>query len=215
MFDRSFPPLHAIVDVTAAGRAGWEPAALAAAFLAGGATVLQVRAKDMASAPLLDLCRRIVQLARPHAGVVIVNDRVDVAKLAGAAGVHLGQDDLSPAEARAILGPDAIVGLSTHTLEQVERAIREPISYVAVGPVFGTTTKDIGYSAVGLALVASAARAAGACPIVSIGGITLDNAPSVLAAGATSLAVIGDLLATADPQARVAHYVRQLARHRV
>jgi thiamine-phosphate pyrophosphorylase len=215
VFDRSFPPLHAIVDVTAADRAGWEPAALAAAFLAGGATVLQVRAKDMASAPLLNLCRRIVELARPYAGVVIVNDRVDVAKLSGAAGVHLGQDDLSPVEARAILGPDAIIGFSTHTLEQVQRAIREPISYLAVGPVFGTTTKDTGYAAVGLDLVASAARAAGACPIVSIGGITLDNASSVLAAGATSVAVIGDLLVTADPQARVGHYVRQLARHRV
>lgn len=215
MFDRSFPPLHAIVDVTAAGRAGWDPAALASAFLAGGATVLQVRAKDMASAPLLDLCRRIVELARPHAAVVIVNDRVDVAKLAGAAGVHVGQDDLSPAEARAILGLNAIVGFSTHTLEQVERAVLEPISYVAVGPVFGTATKDIGYPAVGLDLVALAARAAGACPVVSIGGITLDNAASVLAAGATSVAVIGDLLATADPQARVGHYVRQLARHRV
>jgi thiamine-phosphate pyrophosphorylase len=215
VFDRSFPPLHAIVDVTVAGRAGWEPAALAAAFLAGGATFLQVRSKDMASAPMLALCRRIVELARPYSGVVIVNDRVDVAKLSGAAGVHVGQDDLPPADARAILGPDAIVGFSTHTLEQVERAVQEPISYLAIGPVFGTTTKDTGYPAVGLELVALAARVAGACPIVSIGGITLDTAPSVLAAGATSVAVIGDLLATADPQARVGHYVRQLARHRV
>lgn len=215
MSDRSFPPLHAIVDVTVAARAGWEPAALAAAYLAGGATFLQVRAKDMASAPFLTLCQRIVELARPHAAAVIVNDRVDVARLAGAAGVHVGQDDLSPAEARAILGPDAIVGFSTHTLPQVERAIREPISYLAVGPVFGTTTKDTGYAAVGLELVALAARAAGACPIVSIGGITLDTATSVLAAGATSVAVIGDLLATADPQARAGQYVRQLARHRV
>ena len=189
MFERSFPPLHAIVDVAAAGQAGWEPAALAAAYLDGGATFLQVRGKDMGSAPLLSLCQRIVALARPRAAAVIVNDRVDVAKLAGAAGVHVGQDDLSPADARAILGPDAIVGFSTHTLAQVEQAVREPISYLAVGPVFGTTTKNTGYAAVGLELIAAAARAAGACPIVSIGGITLDNAPSVLAAGATSVAV--------------------------
>lgn len=215
MPDRAFPPLHAILDVTVAGRAGWHPAALAQAYLAGGATLLQVRAKDMASAPLLALCQRIVALARPHGAVVIVNDRVDVAKLAGAAGVHVGQDDLAPADARAILGPDAIVGFSTHTLAQVEQGVREPVSYLAVGPVFGTTTKDTGYAEVGLDLVAAAARAAGACPIVSIGGITLDNAPSVLAAGATAVAVIGDLLATADPQARVAQYVRQLGRHRV
>jgi thiamine-phosphate pyrophosphorylase len=215
VFARSFPPLHAIVDVTVAGLAGWDPAALAAAYLAGGATFLQVRAKDMASASLFALCQRIVALARPYAAAVIVNDRVDVAKLVGAAGVHVGQDDLPPADARAILGPDAIVGYSTHTLAQVEQAVREPISYLAVGPVFGTTTKDTGYAAVGLELVRGAAQVAGACPIVSIGGITLDNAPSVLVAGATSVAVIGDLLSTGDPQARVGHYVRQLGRHRV
>ena len=81
-----------------------------------------------------------------------------MARLAGAAGVHVGQDDLSPADARAVVGPHAIVGYSTHTLEQFERALREPVSYLAIGPVFGTSTKNTGYEAVGLALVEAAAR---------------------------------------------------------
>ncbi len=162
---RSLTPLYAIVDVAVAARTGREPAALAAAFLAGGATTLQVRAKDLASGSFLDLCRAIVGLARPYGASVIVNDRADIALLAGADGVHVGQEDLTPADARALLGPDAIVGLSTHTLAQIEQARREPISYLAVGPVFGTQTKSTGYDAVGVALVEQAvARPRAICP---------------------------------------------------
>lgn len=208
MVQRPLPPLHAIVDVAAAARSGWEPVALAAEFLAGGATLLQVRAKGMGSGALLTLCDRIVELAGPYGALVIVNDRADVARLSGAAGVHVGQEDLSPAEARAVLGPDAIVGFSTHSLDQVEAALRQSISYLAVGPVFGTTTKDTGYAAVGLSLVTSAVRLSRSCPVVAIGGVTLDNAASVWRAGAASVAVIGDLLVGGDPRARVASYNR-------
>jgi thiamine-phosphate pyrophosphorylase len=130
--------------------------------------------------------------------------------MARAAGVHVGQDDLAPAAARAIVGPDAIVGCSTHTLDQVRAALAAPVSYIAVGPVFGTRTKDTGYRAVGLDAVTAAAAAAGGVPIVAIGGITLETAPSVLAAGAASVAIIGDLLAGPDPAARVAAYRRVL-----
>lgn len=181
---------------------------MARAFLAGGARFIQVRAKQLASGPFLELCDAVIHEASAYAATVIVNDRVDLAKLSGAAGVHVGQDDLPPAEARAILGASAIVGYSTHTIEQAEAALRQPVSYVAVGPVFGTTSKDTGYESVGLELVARAARAAGTTPIVAIGGITLATAMSVIEAGATSVAVIGDLMI--DPEARVAEYVRRL-----
>jgi thiamine-phosphate pyrophosphorylase len=164
---------------------------------------------------LLDLCDTAVDVARGYEALVIVNDRVDVAALCGAGGVHLGQDDLRPAAARSLLGPDAVIGYSTHSAEQIGDAMTQPVSYVAVGPVFGTRTKNTGYHAVGPDLVSAAARAAGPRPVVAIGGITLDTAPAVLRAGATSVAVIGDLLATGDPAGRVRDYLRTLLQHRV
>ena len=202
--------LHAIVDADAAARAGWRPGDLARAYLEGGARVLQVRAKRLPSDDLLALCDAVARASAPFGASVIVNDRADLALLSGAAGVHVGQDDLTPGDARAIVGPAAVVGLSTHTLPQIEAALREPVSYIAVGPVFGTATKDTGYEAVGLDLVRAAARLAGRIPVVAIGGITLDRAPDVIGAGASAVAVIGDLLATGDPAARVADYLARL-----
>jgi thiamine-phosphate pyrophosphorylase len=140
-----------------------------------------------------------------------VNDRADLARMARAAGVHVGQEDLSPSDARAIVGPDAVVGYSTHSVEQVEMAVGEPVTYIAVGPVFGTRTKDTGYEAVGLELVSDAAVRAGQTPIVGIGGVSVENARSVLDAGASAVAVISDLLSTRDPRRRVAAYLRALA----
>ena len=198
-----------------AARAGWSPANLARAYLDGGARLLQIRSKNLASGALLTLCEDIVRAASSYHASVIVNDRADIAALAKAAGVHVGQEDLAPGDARRLVGPEAIVGFSTHTVEQIEAAIREPITYLAVGPVFGTRTKDTGYAAVGLDLVSTAARLAGSLPVVAIGGITLDTAASVIGAGATSVAVIGDLLATGDPRGRVAAYLQRLVQHRV
>jgi thiamine-phosphate pyrophosphorylase len=209
------PPLHAIVDVQAAERAGWAPVDLARAVLDGGARVLQLRAKTLPSSTLLALADDLVRLAGAYDADVIINDRADVARLSDAAGVHVGQDDLPPAAARQLLGPAGIVGYSTHSIAQVLAAVAEPVSYIAVGPVFGTRTKDTGYDPVGLDLVAGAARAAAGRPIVAIGGITLDTAQSVLDAGATAVAVISDLLAGGDPAARVDRYVRGLRQHRV
>jgi thiamine-phosphate pyrophosphorylase len=197
-----------------AGRAGWKPADLARACCEGGARLLQIRAKHLASGPLLELCDDVVRMARSFEALVIVNDRADLAQIAGAAGVHVGQDDLPPADARRLLGPDALVGFSTHTRPQVEAGLREPISYVAVGPVFGTQTKDTGHNAVGLELVSTASRLAGHSPIVAIGGITLQNAASVIQAGAASVAVISDLLVTGNPRERVQAYLQRLG-HRV
>jgi thiamine-phosphate pyrophosphorylase len=128
--------------------------------------------------------------------MVVINDRADVAAMADAAGVHVGQEDLPAADARRIVGADRVVGLSTHTVAQLERALTQPVDYVAIGPVFATGTKDTGYAAVGVAMVARAAALARprGMPVVAIGGITLATAPRVLAAGAASVAVIGDLL---------------------
>ncbi|PYR35261.1 MAG: thiamine phosphate synthase, partial [Acidobacteria bacterium] len=148
---------------------------LTRALLDGGARFLQLRAKHLPSADLLDLAAAIAELARPRGARLIVNDRADLARLANADGVHLGQDDLPPAAVRAIVGADAIVGVSTHTVEQIDRAVGEPVSYVAIGPVFGTTTKATGYEAVGLEIVRAAAERAArrGLPLVAIGGITL------------------------------------------
>ena len=203
--------LHAIVDVDAAKRAGWAPLDLARAFFAAGASLVQIRAKHLPSSSFLDLSDRVVEMAAAAGRSVIVNDRADIARMSQAAGVHVGQDDLQPRDARAIVGPDAIVGYSTHTIEQVRAACTEPVSYIAVGPVFGTSTKDTGYQAVGLDLVSAAARAAGPIPIVAIGGIKLENARSVLDAGAAAVAVISDLLTNGDPEGRIAAYVQALA----
>jgi thiamine-phosphate pyrophosphorylase len=207
------PSLNAIVDADVSVRAGWRPVDLARAFLEAGVTFLQFRAKTMTGAELLETAAAIVELAHAHDGIVIVNDRADIARLARADGVHLGQDDLSPAAARRVVGADAIVGLSTHTTAQQEAAVGEPVSYVAIGPVFATTTKSTGHGAGGLDMVraaASRARAHG-LPLVAIGGITLESAGSVLEAGADSVAVIGDLLATGDPAARARDYLHRLA----
>ena len=210
---QELPPhrLHAIVDVEVATKAAWQPIDLARAFLDGGARILQLRAKAMPSGPFLDLSDSLVALAGDYQAALIVNDRVDVARLSGAAGVHVGQDDLPPAVAREQLGPAAIVGYSTHSVSQLEAALLEPISYVAVGPVFGTTTKDTGYNAVGLDLVAAAARLAGSIPVVAIGGVTLENARSAIDAGAAAVAVISDLVTGGDPEARVRAYLQALA----
>jgi thiamine-phosphate pyrophosphorylase len=202
--------LYAILDVDAAAAARWDVARLAEAFLEGGAKVIQLRAKRLPSGRFLAQADDLVRAAAPYGASVIVNDRADVALIAHASGVHVGQEDLPPSAARRLLGPDATIGYSTHTIAQVDAAALEPISYLAVGPVFGTQTKDTGYEAVGLALVAEAARRSHGRPVVAIGGITLERAPEVLAAGASSVAVITDLLAGGDPAARVAAYLKVL-----
>jgi thiamine-phosphate pyrophosphorylase len=207
--------LHAILDVDAAERAGWAPADLCRAFLDGGATWIQVRAKQRPSADFLELCDEVVRSAQAHGATVIVNDRVDLALLSKADGVHVGQDDLTPSAARRLLGPDAIVGYSTHTVDQFEAAVLEPASYLAVGPVFGTITKETGYDAVGLELVSGAVARANGRPVVAIGGITLEKVMSVIEAGASAVAVISDLLATNDPEARTRAYLQKLAQYRV
>lgn len=203
--------MYAIVDVAACARVGRAPADVARAFLAGGAQWIQLRAKAIASGAFLDLAHAILLHTNAAGGTLIINDRADIAALAGAPGLHVGQEDLAPADARTVIGVEPILGLSTHTQEQWERAVAEPISYLAVGPVFGTGTKDTGYQAIGLPTVTRAAKAAASrgLPTVAIGGITLENAASVIAAGASSVAAISDLL-KGDPEARCRSFVQAM-----
>jgi thiamine-phosphate pyrophosphorylase len=210
--------LNAILDDDAAVRAGRTLLDIARAFMDGGATFIQLRAKQRSSAWMLDTADALVALGlqidkREDRIEIIINDRADIARLSGAAGVHVGQEDLSPEDVRPLVGGNAIIGLSTHSIAQLDDAVTRPIDYVAVGPVFGTGSKDTGYDAVGLRMVEEAAKRARprGLGVVAIGGITLDSAPDVIRAGATSVAVISDLLATGDPRARVSRYLDRLA----
>ena len=207
----SLPRLYAVLDTGVAASRGWTVADLGQAFLDGGAQLIQLRAKHLDARALLDAADRLVRLAEPAGARIVVNDRADVAAMCGAAGVHVGQEDLAPRDARALLGDRAMIGLSTHTPEQVDAALDEPIDYIAVGPIYGTSTKDTGYAAVGLDLVRDAVKAADTRPVVAIGGITLARAPEVLAAGAASVAVISDLLENGDPTRRVAEFLARLS----
>jgi thiamine-phosphate pyrophosphorylase len=202
------PKLYAIVDVEVCARAAWAPRDLARAYLAGGARLLQLRAKHLGGAAFRDLATSIVDDARGAQARVVVNDRADIAVLSGAAGVHVGQEDLSVEDVRRMVGHDAIVGLSTHTQAQLSEAVAQPISYLAIGPVFATATKATGFAAVGLGMVRAAHALASRynIPVVAIGGITLECVTSVWEAGAASAAVISDLL-SGEPVARVAQFV--------
>ena len=185
-----------------------EPLALANACVSGGARMIQLRQKAGSSAAFLDLADSLVRLARPVGATIIINDRADIARLSGAGGVHVGQADLEPSDARRVVGVSAVVGVSTHDAAQIESALKTDATYIAVGPIFGTTTKDTGYTARGLELLS---RAAGrGKPVVAIGGITLDRVPELLGAGAAGVAVISDLLVGDDPEARTREFIARL-----
>lgn len=195
-------PLYAVADATLCRAHGWDVVAFGRELFAAGVRLVQLRAKDAPGAEALPWCDALAETARAHYGVLIVNDRADWCLMSGATGVHVGQEDVPVAACRRLLGEAAIIGLSTHTRSQVDAALAQPISYVAVGPVFATSTKATGYDPVGLDLVRYAAACAGAVPVVAIGGITSGNARSVLDAGATSVVVISDLLAGGNPGRR-------------
>jgi thiamine-phosphate pyrophosphorylase len=203
----SRPFFYPIVDTGLCRAAGRDPLALAEACFRGGARWLQLRAKAMSGRDLLALADAIAACAAEHGAALIVNDRADIARMCGAAGVHVGQDDLPVSAVRALAGTSSIVGVSTHDEAQVETALGTDADYIAVGPVYGTATKETGYSARGLGLV----RYAGGRgrPVVAIGGITLDRAREVVAAGATGLAVISDVL-RGDPERRTREFVELL-----
>ena len=200
------PALYVIADPLDTGR---EPVALARALLAGGARCLQLRWKTATSRELLAAAVAIRPLATAARACFLVNDRPDIARAAEADGVHLGQDDLPPAAARRVLGPGRVLGLSTHSLEQARLAAAAGADYIAVGPVYATTSKVDALAARGLDLV-RAVRAAVTCPLVAIGGITPATAAAVRAAGADAVAMIGALVRAADPEAAVRETLARL-----
>jgi thiamine-phosphate pyrophosphorylase len=167
-------------------------------LIAGGASMIQLREKNASPREFYEFAREAMALAAAKNVRIIINDRADVAFALKAAGVHLGQDDLPPRAARALLGKNAIIGFSTHSVEQAIEAAGLPVDYIAVGPVFATQTKQNPEPSIGLEGVETVRRAIGSFPLVAIGGITLENAPDVFRAGADSLAVIGDLLFEPD-----------------
>jgi thiamine-phosphate pyrophosphorylase len=188
---------YAMVD-TAGGQ---EPLALTRILLGAGARILQLRLKDASSRDFLAAARAIVALCRAHGAILIVNDRADIAKLAGADGVHVGQDDLPLADARAIVGADAIVGVSTHNIEQARMAAVGGADYIGFGAIYSGGLKQVA-NAQGLGRV-RAVREAVSLPIVAIGGITEATMPEVLAAGADAAAIITDVVRAADIPAKV------------
>jgi thiamine-phosphate pyrophosphorylase len=203
--------LYAILDVDLATSRGWTALALFRIWIDAGVPLIQLRAKTLASGPFLDLADEMARDARTAGAIFIVNDRADIARMSQAAGVHVGQEDLTPAEARTVVGPGALVGVSTHNITQIKTALAGPANYLAIGPVFETVSKDRPDPVVGLAGVRLAADATGAAgrPLVAIGGITLDRAPAVIEAGADAVAVISDLV-SADPSRRCREYLKAL-----
>jgi len=185
------PNFYPILDSQAAARHGIDLVHAAAEILAGGAQILQFRHKGFFSREAFAAMERIAHLCREARVPFVVNDRADLARLMNAA-LHLGQDDLSPAEARLIVGTETLIGFSTHNEAQLRAAAEEPADYLALGPIFGTASKlnpDPVVSLEGLRRL----RPITSRPLVAIGGITRENARAVLDAGANSVAVIGDL----------------------
>jgi thiamine-phosphate pyrophosphorylase len=169
------------------------------AALSGGVDIVQLRMKHAADGAILATARRFKRLCEEHGALLIVNDRPELAAAAGADGVHLGQDDAPVAGARTAIGPERLIGLSTHTPEQVDAAPAAGVDYIGVGPVHETPTKP-GRPAVGLELVRYAAAHA-ELPFFAIGGISTANAAAVGAAGARRIAVVRALGDASDPEA--------------
>jgi thiamine-phosphate pyrophosphorylase len=182
---------YPILDTDTAARRGIPLVAAAAGILEAGAGILQLRHKGFFSRELFQQAREIAALCREGDVAFVINDRPDLARLLGA-GLHVGQDDLSPTDARLILEQDSFVGFSTHNEAQIRAAASEPADYLALGPIFGTSSKSNPDPTVGLEGLRRL-RPLTTRPLVAIGGLTRENARSVLDAGADSVAVIGDL----------------------
>ena len=200
------PRLYVILD---AGMLTAPAGETAQKLMEAGVKLLQYRAKNAPARELWEESRAIAEAARRAKCTFIVNDRPDVAYLAGADGVHVGQNDLDVEHARKVIGPDRWVGVSTHSLEQFREAAASSADYIAVGPIFQTSSKANPDPVVGTELLRRL-RALTEKPIVAIGGITLERAAEVLAAGADSVAVIGDILKAQDPGRKAREFILRL-----
>ena len=189
----TLPRFYPILDIATLNRCGCPIAHAAEALLNAGAKILQFRHKGHYTRATLAEAEQIAALCDEAGAMFVVNDRADIAILLDAA-VHIGQDDLAPADVRRLIGPARVLGYSTHNESQLLAATKEPADYLAIGPIFSTGSKENPDPVVGLEELRRL-RAIVSCPLVAIGGVTLDSAPSLYAAGADSLAVIGALFA--------------------
>jgi thiamine-phosphate pyrophosphorylase len=203
------PRFYPILDTEAALRRGIDPLSAASEILDAGARILQFRHKGFLSREAFGWLERIAGLTAVSGATLVINDRSDLAKLFGAA-LHLGQDDLPPSVARRVVGANAMVGFSTHNDVQLRAACAEPADYLALGPLYGTVTKENPDPTVGLDQLRRL-RPLSNRPLVAIGGITRANARLALEAGADSVAVIGDLFPQdGNVRARTEEWLRLL-----
>ena len=200
------PPLYVILD---AALLPSDPTELTENLLHAGARLFQYRNKTASSRELLYASQTLSLTVVQRDGLFLVNDRADIARIAGATGVHLGQDDLSVPAAREIVGSQCLIGLSTHNLQQFQAAAESQADYIAVGPVFSTRSKNNPDPVVGIEFIRKA-RQLTSKPIVAIGGITAERAREVIDAGADCVAVISDILKARNPAARVKQYLEVL-----
>jgi len=203
----TLPPLYAILDPEQIKARAVDE--VLRELLSAGVKILQLRAKSLAANDFLELAKLVRRETAAHNCRLIVNDRVDIAMACNADGVHLGQDDLPLHAGRKLMG-NKIIGISTHDIEQAQDAERDGADYIGFGPMFGTQTKDTGYSARGIEMLKQI-RAAVKIPIVAIGGITEQNVSQVWQAGANSAAIISDILRAEDLTGKITHI---LGRHR-
>ena len=186
--------LYPITDQHLSGLSHAEQVAL---LNSNGATLIQLREKTDPPLRFFAQAEAALRVARDRGVKIVINDRVDIALALKADGVHLGQEDLPPAAARLLLGDDAIIGFSTHSVRQARIAAQMPVNYIAIGPIFTTTTKLSANPPLGLEGLARVREAIGAIPLVAIGGINSNNRPAVIQAGADVVAVISDIWAPA------------------
>lgn len=187
----TLPRLYPITDVRLSGLSHAEQVER---LIAGGATLIQLREKHASPRDFYKDAEAAIRIAHAHGARIIINDRVDVALALRADGVHLGQDDLPARAARELLGKKAIIGYSTHNTAQATDTLSMPIDYLAIGPVYSTSSKENPDPVVGIDGVRRVRLAVGSFPVVAIGGITRARAGEVLAAGADSIACISELL---------------------
>jgi thiamine-phosphate pyrophosphorylase len=185
------PPVYPILDTATLGRIGFDLQIAAEALVEGGAKILQLRHKSFWSRDLFEKAEKLGLFCKNAGVTFVINDRADYAAILGAA-LHVGQEDLTPTDARQVVGAETIVGYSTHNPDQMREADNEPADYLAFGPMFGTVSKERPDPTVGLDGL-RAIRPLTHKPLVAIGGITRDNAVNCWNAGADSVAVIADL----------------------
>lgn len=203
---KSIEGLYAIIDSSYLKIGDMEKAAVK--ILEGGAKIIQLRAKDFGSNDMLEAAIFLKAAAQKYEALFVINDRIDIAMLSGADGVHLGQDDIPVTEARKLLG-NKIIGISTHDPKEAIEAEAQGADYISFGPIFATKTKKDAQTPRGIEYLKEIRKAV-TLPIAAIGGITEDNMKEVLRAGADSVAIISDILTNADLKAKTASIIRHI-----